>query len=143
MRIFYDVNVLLDEYFEREGADASEAAIRAAGLEGNEGWIAGHTLAQLFYIVQKRTSRADAWQYMRELLEWVQVAPIANMEAASALNYGMTDFEDALQLSAAVACGADVIITRNISDFTSTLVPVITPEEFLKGPAFQASQEVK
>src|SRR4051812_28976172 len=105
MRIFYDVNVLLDEYFEREGVDASEATIRAAGLEGNEGWIAGHTLAQLFYIVQKRTSKAEAWQYVRELLEWVHVAPIANAEAASALNYGMTDFEDALQLSAAVTCG--------------------------------------
>ncbi|MEY4485208.1 MAG: hypothetical protein RL693_2660 [Verrucomicrobiota bacterium] len=131
MRLFYDVNVLLDEYFEREGAAASEAAIRAAGIEGNDGWIAGHTLAQLFYIVRKRTSKADAWQYLRDLLEWVQIAPIANVEAINALDYGMTDFEDALQLSAAVACGADVIITRNTSDFTKNLLPVLTPEEFL------------
>jgi len=43
----------------------------------------------------------------------------------------MRDFEDALQLAAAVACGAGVILTRNTADFKASPIPVMTPEEFL------------
>jgi len=31
---------------------------------------------------------------------------------------GMNEFEDALQIAAAERCGADVIVTRNTTDFS-------------------------
>ncbi len=43
----------------------------------------------------------------------------------------MKDFEDALQVSAAVACQADVIITRNVGDFAASSILSCTPEDFL------------
>ena len=44
---------------------------------------------------------------------------------------GMPDFEDALQAAAAVACKAQVIITRNVRDFKKSPVPAMTPEQFV------------
>ena len=44
---------------------------------------------------------------------------------------GCVILEDALQVSAAEACRADVILTRNKADFgTPVRITVLTPEEF-------------
>jgi len=50
-----------------------------------------------------------------------------------ALNSGFSDFEDALQYSAAIHHGhINAIITRNIKDFKKSLIDVFTPENFIK-----------
>ena len=43
----------------------------------------------------------------------------------------MTDFEDAMQVAAARACGAMRIVTRNISDYARSPIPAVTPQEAL------------
>ena len=48
-----------------------------------------------------------------------------------AAGFGLNDFEDALQLSAAESCQAEVILTRNKADFSNPpKIAVLTPEEF-------------
>jgi hypothetical protein len=50
-----------------------------------------------------------------------------------ALNSGFKDFEDALQNFAAIKSGnIDVIITRNVKDYTKSKIGVLTPEGYLK-----------
>lgn len=44
----------------------------------------------------------------------------------------MRDFEDALQVAAAMACGAQFIVTRNERDFKASPVPALSPEAFLR-----------
>ena len=44
----------------------------------------------------------------------------------------MTDFEDALQVAAARACGARYIVTRNVRDFAGSPIPAISPREALR-----------
>jgi len=39
----------------------------------------------------------------------------------------MRDFEDALQVAAAVACGASVIATRNLQDYAKSPVRAAEP----------------
>ena len=43
----------------------------------------------------------------------------------------MTDFEDAMQVAAARACGSQYIITRNVMDFTHSPIPAISPRHAL------------
>ena len=43
----------------------------------------------------------------------------------------MADFEVALQAAAAVACGADLIATRNLRDFARSPVPARSPTAIL------------
>lgn len=50
-----------------------------------------------------------------------------------ALNSGFKDFEDALQYFAAHKSGfIDVILTRNVKDYSKSEIGVLTPEAFVK-----------
>ena len=44
----------------------------------------------------------------------------------------MRDFEDALQVSAALAWGADFIVTRNLKDFKKSPIHAISPGEAVR-----------
>ena len=46
-------------------------------------------------------------------------------------NYPFSDYEDSLQYFSALRHECDVIITRNVKDFTESVIPVLTPDEFL------------
>ncbi|MDZ4720116.1 MAG: hypothetical protein SH847_16820 [Roseiflexaceae bacterium] len=52
--------------------------------------------------------------------------------AADAQAMSMPDFEDAVQLAAAMASGLDAIVTRNGDDYTLAPIPILTPTEFLR-----------
>jgi hypothetical protein len=45
--------------------------------------------------------------------------------------FPIRDFEDALQAAAAMACGADVIATRNVRDYAGSPVRAVTPSALL------------
>ena len=45
----------------------------------------------------------------------------------------MTDFEDAMQVAAARACGAGHIVTRNVRDYERSPIPAVSPQAALTG----------
>jgi predicted nucleic acid-binding protein len=45
---------------------------------------------------------------------------------------GFSDFEDAIQYYSALENGQDIIITRNLKDFKSSKIPVLTATEYLQ-----------
>ena len=141
MRVFFDTNVLLDGYFQRAGSDASERAILLCSGDTHEGWIAWHTLSNAFYLVRAHSKSAPtAFQFITDLLAWTEVSATTKPDALAAVSSGMADFEDALQVAAATACAADIILTRNTNDFKASAIPVMTPEEFLAKPTFQTTK---
>jgi hypothetical protein len=44
----------------------------------------------------------------------------------------MRDLEDAFQVAAAIAWGAECIVTRNLPDFKSSPIRAVSPAAFLK-----------
>lgn len=50
-----------------------------------------------------------------------------------ARTFKMADFEDAVVVAVAETSGCRLILSRNVSDFRGSPVPVLTPEEFLAG----------
>jgi len=61
----------------------------------------------------------------------LHIEPVDQSILQQALTLGWRDFEDAVQAVAAAQCQADYLVTRNPRDFKQSLVPVITPIEFL------------
>jgi predicted nucleic acid-binding protein len=49
----------------------------------------------------------------------------------TALAMPMADFEDALQVAAAQAGGADLIVTRNTADYRRAPLPAVSPAELV------------
>ena len=44
----------------------------------------------------------------------------------------MADFEDALQVAAARACGVRYIVTRNVRDYARSPIRAVDPQEALR-----------
>ena len=55
------------------------------------------------------------------------MAPTTTASLLYAGKLDMRDFEDALQVAAAVACGASVIATRNLQDYAKSPVRAAEP----------------
>lgn len=130
MRLLIDINVILDVIFQRPGEAASSELIATCSQQ-NQAYLAWHSIATLFYLVERQQNAKTAYLVITELLAWAQVASTGHADALQALQLTMTDFEDALQASAALACGANFIITRNVGDFAASPVPAMTPEKYL------------
>jgi predicted nucleic acid-binding protein len=130
MRLLLDINILLDVAFQRPGEPTSSQIIARCGRE-HEAWLAWHSIATLAYLIERQQSKAAARDFLRGLLTWADVAPTQRTDARQALDWAMPDYEDALQAAAAVACGAQIILTRNVRDFKGSPVQALTPEAFV------------
>jgi predicted nucleic acid-binding protein len=132
MRALVDTNVFLDVLLARPDlADESQRVLDWFDAHPGDGWIAWHTLANLYYVGFKTTGRAKALSAIDEILGVFEVCPVGSSEARRARNLGMTDFEDALQASAATAARVDCIVTRNTKDFRRSPIEAISPKVFL------------
>ena len=131
MRLLIDINVLLDVALQRPGALESARLLSLCGRQ-HEGWLAWHSIATLAYLIERQTSSVSGRELIRGILVWADVAKTGRPDALAALELPMRDFEDALQVAAAMACGAQFIITRNERDFNASPVPALSPEAFFR-----------
>lgn len=131
MRLLIEINVLLDVALRRPGAPESARLLALCGRQ-HEGWLAWHSIATLAYLIERQTSAVSGRDLIRGILVWADVAKTGRPDALAALELPMRDFEDALQVAAAMACGAQFIITRNERDFKASPVPALNPEAFLR-----------
>ena len=132
MRALVDTNVFLDVLLARKNlADESQRVLDWFDANPGDGWIAWHTLGNLYYVGVKTVGRTAALAAIDEILGVFEVSPVGSSEARRARNLGMTDFEDALQASAATAARVDYIVTRNTRDFRRSPIKAISPRAFL------------
>jgi predicted nucleic acid-binding protein len=132
VRVLLDTNVILDVAMRRPGLfEGSKRALEKCEVEAHEIHISWHTLSNLFYILRRDRGGEKTIEFLRHLLSICTVAPVGHAEALRAVDYALSDFEDALQLSAAESCRADVLLTRNKADFGNpSKIAVLAPEEF-------------
>jgi predicted nucleic acid-binding protein len=138
MRLFLDINVLLDVLANREPWVTDSTAVLSL-LEGVdvEGFMAANTVTTLCYLASKHLGRASAAQALVGLMEHVSVTPLDEDLLLRALSLGWNDVEDAVQELSAQRAGADYLVTRNPSDFKASVLRVVTPTQLLAilGPA--------
>lgn len=132
--ILLDTDVILDVALDRAPhADASAALLdHLQGDPAAGGFVAWHTLSNLYYLLRPARGGGDVRDFLRSLTEFALVAPTDTADLRSATAFPMADLEDAMQAAAAQACGARYIATRNTKDFERSPVPARTPEELLE-----------
>lgn len=131
-RVLFDSDVLLDVLMERQPfVVASAKALTWATVPGNEGLVAGHAITNMFYILRRKVGREEAIRLISAILQILKVASVTESVIDAALKSAMMDFEDAVTSAAAEASGAEIIVTRNGSDFTQSSVLPLSSEEFL------------
>jgi hypothetical protein len=77
------------------------------------------------------TSARAVSDHIRTLLSLFIIAPVNRLVLENALSSKFSDFEDAVIHEAARHAGADYIVTRNLSDFKESKLPVFGPDEFI------------
>ena len=130
--ILLDTDVLLDVGLARQPyAPTMVEVLNRLQRSPREAFIAWHTISNLFYLIARARGGAAARDFILELIQFVQVAPTSTEAVRYAASLPMADFEDAMQVAAARACGAEHIVTRNLSDFERSPIPAVTPQEAL------------
>ena len=133
MVILIDTNVALDFLTMRQPYydDARNVILACAG-EQIHGYIAFHSLPNIFYILRKNYSDLDRREMLKKLCFVLQVTGASHEKVCDAIERNeFFDFEDCLQDECAKEVSADFIITRNTKDFQYSQVKAITPQKFL------------
>lgn len=131
--ILLDTDVLLDVALGRAPhAEASGALLDLLERRPRMAFVAWHTVANFFYLVRPARGTRGARDFLVDLTAFVTVAPADTESLRYAASLPLPDLEDAMQVAAARACGAQYIATRNVKDFRKSPVPARTPAELLE-----------
>jgi predicted nucleic acid-binding protein len=130
MNIFVDGDVLLDVGLGREPFHyLAGKLLDYLEAHPNQGFMAWHSVANLSYLIGKATNREQAKFFIVRLCQFIPVVPTGTNDVLIAVNLPITDFEDALQCAAAMACEATVIVSRNVKDYQHSPIRAVTPEQ--------------
>lgn len=128
----FDSDVLLDVLAQRQPFVVTSAqALNTVTQPQVQGYVSGHAVTNIFYILRRQVGGETARELLSRLLQHLQIANVTDEVIRAALQSSMADFEDAVTSEAANATGVEIIVTRNIPDFATSAIPAVLPEEFL------------
>jgi predicted nucleic acid-binding protein len=128
-----DTDVLLDVALGREPhVDAASRLLDRLQRGPESAFIAWHSASIFYYLVAPVRGGAETRAFLADLLRFTAVAPTSTDALRYAAGLPLKDFEDAMQVAAARACGAEHVVTRNLKDFERSPIPAITPEAALR-----------
>jgi hypothetical protein len=131
-QVLFDLNIILDVLQERkEFYNHSARLLANAELGGIQGWLAAHSVTTLFYLIAKDQSPEQARVALTSLLQFLKVAPVDQSTIEGALNLPYRDFEDAVQMMAALQSQTEYFLTRDIQDYQPAPVRLVQPAELL------------
>ena len=132
--ILLDTDVLIDVALDRQPhSDPASELLDRIEHGAEAAYIAWHSASTLYYVAAPALGGVTARDFIVELTRFVAVATTDTDGIRYAAQLPMPDFEDALQVAAALACGARHIVTRNVRDYERSPIPAVDPREALSG----------
>lgn len=131
--ILLDTDVLIDVALDRRPhADPAAQLVDRIEHGAEAAFIAWHSVANFYYLVAPALGGVNARDFIVELTRFVAVATTDTAGIRYAAGLPMADFEDAMQVAAARACGARLIVTRNVKDYERSPIRAVAPPEALR-----------
>ena len=133
MRVLLDTNVILDSLLQRlPWHREADAILHAAGRGEVTCAVTVLSIANLFYIGRRLVGTKQARSDVRLCFNTLQVLAIDRQVLVDADSLAGSDFEDNIQIAAAMSAGLNAIITRNPADFSYASIPVWSPNDLLQ-----------
>ncbi len=127
-----DTDVLVDVALDRRPhSDPASELLDRIEHGAEAAYIAWHSVSNLYYIVEPSLGIVSARDFIVELSRFVAVAETGTDGIRYAAELPMAEFEDAMQVAAARACGARHIVTRNVRDYERSPIRAVDPREAL------------
>jgi len=131
--ILIDTDVLIDLALDRRPhAGPASELIDFLEIRRRRAFVAWHSLSNFYYLVSPTRGRKSTQEFLVGLTRFLTVAPSDTDALRFAAELPMNDFEDALQVAAARACGASFIATRNTGDYRRSPIPALSPKAALE-----------
>ena len=128
-----DTDILIDLALDRHPhANAASELLDRIEHGTLTAFIAWHTVSNFYHLVSPSRGRTDTRDFIVELTRFTAVVPTGTAALHYAAALPMADFEDAMQVAAARACGARHIVTRNVKDYHRSPIPAIGPQDALR-----------
>lgn len=136
-KVLIDTDVLLDFFFDRKPfAEFSTEILNLCAENKLSGFTTPVIISNVYYLLRKTAKHDIIIEKIKQLLNIIEIIKMDKEAVLNALNSEFKDFEDALQNYSAIENGRiNIILTRNIKDFKSSKLAVLTPETYLKGKA--------
>jgi predicted nucleic acid-binding protein len=131
--ILIDTDVLIDLALDRDPhAGPASELFDYLEVRRRRAFVAWHSLSNFYYLVSPSRGKSTTRGFLVDLTRFVTVAPSDTDSLRFAAELPMDDFEDALQVAAAHACGAAFIATRNTDDYRRSPIPALSPKALLE-----------
>ncbi len=132
MRVLFDTNVILDVMLLREPFHKYSALLLAkVERKEIEGFLCPTTITTIFYLAQKTKGSQETQKIIEALLRIFEISSVNKFILKSALKSDFSDYEDAVLHESAIESNVDIIVTRNVKDFSHAKLIVLAPEELL------------
>lgn len=133
MRALIDTCIIIDALQDRRPfADDARAVFYAAADCLFDGYITAKSTADIYYLTHRHThSDKKTRDTLKKLCALFEILDTAAADCINAVDSCISDYEDAIMAESAARSGMDCIVTRNVSNYSLSKVPVYTPQEFL------------
>jgi predicted nucleic acid-binding protein len=131
-RLFFDTNVLLDQLLDREPfANDADALWSMAESREVVGLISAISFNFVYYIVRHEADERQAIRAIKGLRDIFEAVAVDAQIINQAIDSGFADFEDAIQHSCALRGQATHLVTRDLTGYRKSALPVIHPKAYL------------
>lgn len=133
-KVLIDTDVILDFFFDIEPfAEYSAQVIGLCEINKIKGFVTPVIFSNVYYLLRQTARHDKVIDNLKQLLMITDVLLMDKEVVSNAINSGFKDFEDSLQNFAAMKNGEiNVILTRNLKDYSKSEIAVLTPESYIK-----------
>ncbi|HCN84669.1 MAG TPA: PIN domain nuclease [Sphingobacteriaceae bacterium] len=131
--IFVDTDIILDLLSNRSPFyDYSANLFSEADKDNVKLYVSSLSFSNLNYLLSRQYTSAQARKSLQKFKTLVSVLAVTDKVVDLALSSDFQDFEDGLQYFTAIENGIKILLTRNLKDYKTADISVMTTEQFLK-----------
>ncbi|MCK5249571.1 MAG: PIN domain-containing protein [Spirochaetaceae bacterium] len=131
-KIFVDSDIILDVATGRMPfVDQSKTALALIENGYALGVISSNSITNIYYVLRKISTNDKTRSFIKIILKYISVITVDHGSILTALDSKFMDFEDGFQNYCALKNQCDLILTRNIKDYTFSELQVLEPNEFI------------
>ena len=135
MRVLVDTCVIIDALQSRSPfAEAAQKLFIHSANKQFEGYITAKSVTDIYYYLTHRLIHSDieTRKILNKLFTLFHLLDTASIDCKKAISSEVDDYEDAVMVETAIRSEMNLIVTRNVKDYTKTSVKVCEPSVFLK-----------
>jgi predicted nucleic acid-binding protein len=132
-KVFVDTDITLDLLAARQPHYSAAANLFSlADNEKTKIFVSSLSFSNLNYILGRQFSTEQVRKKLLKFKTLVTVLPVGDKTVELALSSDFKDFEDGLQYYTAIEAGLKTLLTRNLKDYKTAEISVMSAENYLK-----------